>query len=453
MAPSVPGTNRWRTNTRGSSSSSTGAVRRESSSRRDARPTRTADKQDSDSESQKKGSPSRPKRQSKKAASQSKAQHVEQDDEGDDNGEEEDGDDVVSEDDPDEAERDLEENEGEVDEAGEKKITKDGELLGDRQYRCRSFKLPTRGDRIYMLSMDPARVLGFRDSYLFFLKNPQLIRVNTTIEERQWMIENGMLMANFKSKLIAVVTARSIFKSFGARIIKNGKSRVDDYYESNATDEDLLNESEGDGAFRTGDDHTGASSVNGRHQHAEDGALLRRKHTLVHEENMRHVTDLNWMYESAIAVRTLNAQLKELRKENPKFMDPHTNIEQVPTLLQPSRCEVQTAPQDVTKANSPGAGLDNPTTVSTPTATPTVLAVPRSIGPQVDLAVKVEIKAGAPPPPLIHDPNIWAAIPNDIRRILEDTEIMRMREDDKHQNLEKYPISILSGQYQATYPM
>ncbi|KAF9274478.1 hypothetical protein BGZ68_000643 [Mortierella alpina] len=336
---------------------------------------------------------------------------------------------------------DVEEIEGEIEEAGEAKITKDGELLGGREYKCRSFKMPTRGERVYMLSMDPARVLGFRDSYLFFLKNPQLVRVNTTVEERTWMIEKGMLMANFKSKLIAVVTARSIFKSFGHRIIKKGKNRIDDYYESLAAEDDPAEDSDDDATSRTDD---GRSQLNGTAEDKQGGFLGKRKHTLLQsEESARQVTDLNWLYESALAVRALNAQLQVLRKENPKFMDPHTNIEQIPASTQPTHCNVTAVPASATKASltQPSNGVISH-----------VLSIPRSIGPQVDAVVKVEIKGATPAPPVIQDPRIWAVIPEDIRKALEDADALKPK-DEENVDLTKYPLSILDGHFQAAFPV
>ncbi|KAF9897145.1 hypothetical protein BX616_006106 [Lobosporangium transversale] len=335
------------------------------------------------------------------------------------------------------AEEDPEENEGEIEEAGEAKITKDGELLGGREYKCRSFRMPNRGSRIYMLSMDPARVLGFRDSYLFFLRNPSLVRINTTVEERTWMIENGMLMANFKSKLIAVVTARSIFKMFGHRIIKRGRSKIDDYYESRAVEDDVGDESDEDMA---GDPD--GSQGSGTH---EDGTQGRRKHTLFHtDEPVRQVTDLNWMYESAMAVRSLNTQLRTLRQENPKFLDPHTNIEQIPAAKQPTRCEV--VPVLQSKKEAPSA------IQSENTLNQTVLSIPHSIGPQVDAVVKVEIKEGVPPPPIIQDPAVWAVIPEDIRKALEIAEATKPK-DEENEDLAKFPLSLMDGQYQAAFPI
>ncbi|KAF9897564.1 hypothetical protein BX616_005354, partial [Lobosporangium transversale] len=478
MAPSLPGTASRRSVTRGSSSSSTPSVKREGSVKREARSSRASSvkKQDSDSEGHE-SSPVPTKSRSRKASDRTGGHSVGEEsqeqnggDEGsdddeskkDDNDEESGANDSGGEENTDEPPADLEEIEGEIDEAGETKITKNGELLGGRQYRCRSFKLPDRGDRIYMLSMDPARVLGFRDSYLFFLRNPQLVRVNTTVEERQWMIENGMLMANFKSKLIAVVTARSIFKSFGARIIKGGRSRVDDYYESRAGENEAVDEFEGDGASRAGED-----LASGSHQSSSEviaGQSWGSKRKLMRDDSARVITDLNWQYESALAVRALNTRLKDLRKDNPKFLDPHTNVEQIPTLLQPNKCEVQvvswTAAEISDQLRQPSTAFIGPDEQSSAahtgvaTATRAILSAPHSIGPLVDTSVKVNIRAGVPPPPMIHDPSIWAVIPEDIRQALEDAEnTTGIFEDYGNEDLTKYPISILSGQYQASYPI
>ncbi|KAF8951704.1 PHD finger protein 10 [Haplosporangium bisporale] len=346
---------------------------------------------------------------------------------------------------------DGEENEGEVDEAGETKITKDGELLGGRQFKCRTFKVPDRGDRVYMLSMDPARVLGFRDSYLFFIKNPHLIRVITTAEERTWMIREGLLMANFKSKLIALVTARSIFKTFGHRIIKNGRSRVDDYYEA-AAEDDPMDSYDREASTQVEEGSVGTAG--------DDIGSSRRKRALDQfEETARPITGLNWMYESALTVRALNTQLKTQRKENPRFLDPHTNIEQIPAALQPTRCVVKVAPDTVDRKpvirrrpslNTEGS---NATEVAGPTPLVSkVAAVPRSIGPKIDTNVKIEIKASAPGPPIINDPRVWAAIPEDIRKAIEEAEASPA-EDEEDPDQFRFPISLMSGHYQSTYPV
>ena len=52
-----------------------------------------------------------------------------------------------------------------TDPAGERKVDAAGHLQGGRTYRVPTFTSPERSDpnRLYMLSIDVARVLGFRD--------------------------------------------------------------------------------------------------------------------------------------------------------------------------------------------------------------------------------------------------------------------------------------------------
>ncbi|KAG0050444.1 hypothetical protein BGZ83_004793 [Gryganskiella cystojenkinii] len=453
MAPSAPGSNGRRNSTRGSTRNTT-TVKKEinnstSSLKLDLHSNpETSDSDDRRSESllpvrtrgRGRGRGRPPRRAALVASSRSSklAQPVieselESDQESnDDEAEEDQGEDSASQ----KGKGGEEDNEGTLEESGEAKITKDGELLGGREFKCRSFKLPDRGNRVYMLSMDPARVLGFRDSYLFFLKNPQLVRVITTVDERQWMIENGILMANFKSKAIAVVTARSIFKLFGSKIIKGGRARVDDYFENSVEDGE-----DSDASSLTGSGNTAPGSTTGGH--TEEGtpvatSMKRKYRATAQEERTTHVTDLNWQYESAMAVRTLNSQLRDLRKENSKFLDPHTNTEHGPSFLQPSRCEVREVSK---RAKLLGSSKG-------------FVSIPSSIGPKTDETVRVEVRAAAPTPPYINDPSIWAVIPQEIQKSLQAAEQMRNEqapEDDE--DLTRYPISILSGQYQAAYPM
>lgn len=113
---------------------------------------------------------------------------------------------------------------------GEMKVDKNGNLQGGRDYRVRVFKIPTRGDRLYMLSTEPARCTGFRDSYLFFNKHMQLHKVVLEENEKYALIDAEVIPHSYKGRTIGVVTARSVFREFGARIIVGGKRIVDDYY-------------------------------------------------------------------------------------------------------------------------------------------------------------------------------------------------------------------------------
>lgn len=112
---------------------------------------------------------------------------------------------------------------------GETKVDKLGNLMGGRDYRCRIFTVHGRGDRMYMLSTEPARCVGFRDSYLFFTKHLKLHKIIVDDEEKRDMIEREIIPHSYKGRAIGIVTARSVFREFGARIIIGGRRIIDDY--------------------------------------------------------------------------------------------------------------------------------------------------------------------------------------------------------------------------------
>ena len=113
---------------------------------------------------------------------------------------------------------------------GETKVDKNGHLQGGREYRVRVFTIASKGQRLYMLSTEPARCTGFRDSYLFFQKHRQLCKVILSDDDKRDLIERNLLPHSYKGRTIGVVTARSVFREFGARIIIGGKKVADDYY-------------------------------------------------------------------------------------------------------------------------------------------------------------------------------------------------------------------------------
>ena len=59
---------------------------------------------------------------------------------------------------------------------GKEKIDELGYLQGDRKFRMKTFKLLGKGDRLYMISTEPARLVGFRDSYLLFKTHRTLFK-------------------------------------------------------------------------------------------------------------------------------------------------------------------------------------------------------------------------------------------------------------------------------------
>ena len=113
---------------------------------------------------------------------------------------------------------------------GETRIDKNGNLTEEREYRVRTFTLVGRGDRKYMLSTEPARCIGFRDSYLFFQKHKMLYKIIIDDEAKRDLIDRDIIPHSYKGRAIGVVTARSVFREFGAKIVVGGKKIVDDYY-------------------------------------------------------------------------------------------------------------------------------------------------------------------------------------------------------------------------------
>ncbi|KAI7867656.1 chromatin remodelling complex Rsc7/Swp82 subunit-domain-containing protein [Spinellus fusiger] len=166
--------------------------------------------------------------------------------------------------------------------------------------------------------MDPAKVLGYRDSYLFFHKNPRLKRVRITEEEKAWLVQQNMLVSWFKNRDVAVVTARSVFKYFGSKIIKKGKQHKDDYFENEKDKESAAEE-----------------------------AFVPRKpliaDTVISDlySTQTPVDQATWMHHTALAVRGFNAQLYARRADKPTFYDIHTNTFQVPCASQPTYCHFQ----------------------------------------------------------------------------------------------------------------
>lgn len=135
----------------------------------------------------------------------------------------------------------------ETDEFGEKKVMANGQLLGGRSYRCRTFLVPNRGDKLFMLATECARVLGYRDSYLLFNKNRSLYKIIASQPEKDDLVQQEILPFSYRSRQIAIVTARSMFRQFGSRVIENGRRVRDDYWETKArkqgfTEADLAGE-------------------------------------------------------------------------------------------------------------------------------------------------------------------------------------------------------------------
>ena len=244
---------------------------------------------------------------------------------------------------------------------GETKVDKMGRLQGDREYRVRVFTISGKSDRLYMLSTEPARCIGFRDSYLFFQKHRSLYKIILADEAKRDLIERNLIPHSYKGRAIGVVTARSVFREFGAQIIIGGKKITDDYQVAEAR---VRGDVEGelavpeDSAPSTGDTYDknryvawhGASSV--YHSGAPSVPLPSGK--VVDGKKKRVVvTGDNWMFEHAQAARlaniltsksvlahansSFNCKLTEMRRQNLEgSYDTHTNVMQYPKIMQPT---------------------------------------------------------------------------------------------------------------------
>lgn len=217
----------------------------------------------------------------------------------------------------------------EIDSLGEKKVNQFGVLADGREYRCRTFTVLGRGNRLYMLSTEPAHAMGYRDPYLFFLKHSSLYNVIISEEEKSDLVERNIIPKSYKRRAVGVVTARSIFREFGARIIVKGKHVVDDYWETlssksrsnfdttNSDDKVLLEGMEYDKNQHVA--WLGANSVY-QYQPEYESEIYRKKKKVT-------ITDENWMLEHARSASRYNSFLTIQRREKWAFgvYEPHTN--------------------------------------------------------------------------------------------------------------------------------
>lgn len=122
----------------------------------------------------------------------------------------------------------------EYDSEGEQKVNDMGYLQGGRVYKIKTFTLPGRGEKLFMLATECARTLQYRDSYLLFNKNRSLYKIIASPKEKEELVSHEVLPYSYRSRQIALVTARSMFRQFGSRVVKDGRRVRDDYWEAKA---------------------------------------------------------------------------------------------------------------------------------------------------------------------------------------------------------------------------
>lgn len=196
----------------------------------------------------------------------------------------------------------------------------------DREYRVPTFKLPTRDETLFMFSKDPAALLGFRDSFVFLKKNVKLLKVHIDNVEKGYLVDSNLLRSTFRTREISVVTARSVFKEFGHRIVKKGRKGRDDYYYTEEIDygEDEHSEEE-QPVKEVIEKPVPASSFLPQ-------VVTIGRNNLSHKPTAQDtiVTELNWMHNAAVSARQFNTSLFSYRRANPSNYDLLTNVYQIP---------------------------------------------------------------------------------------------------------------------------
>ncbi|WBW75377.1 RSC complex subunit Rsc7 [Schizosaccharomyces osmophilus] len=238
-------------------------------------------------------------------------------------------------------------NFGVVDPEGEKKVNELGYLNGGREYRCRTFTCLGRGNRLYMLSTEPARAMGYRDSYLLFLKHRSLHKIIVDDAEKWDLIERNIIPHSYKGRAVGIVAARSIFREFGAKIIVGGRRIVDDYWEGEFRARGFA---EGDLADPE-DKLPPPGMPYNRNQYVAWHGASAVYHTqpsfeaqlpsAVRKRKKDPPKDATWLFQHAKATSAYNNDLAEniARKQTTGFFEPHSNLLHVPQNSQPSRTE------------------------------------------------------------------------------------------------------------------
>lgn len=133
----------------------------------------------------------------------------------------------------------------EEDPKGEEKVDSKGNLLGGqysplppqlianlpssigREYKVWTLKSKDRNDpeRLYALSIDVARTVGFADSSFMLRRLPLLVKVSMTTSEKEQAVEAGRVSNSLKFRSVTMIPIRNVYKYLGAKIVK-GESLV-----------------------------------------------------------------------------------------------------------------------------------------------------------------------------------------------------------------------------------
>lgn len=211
------------------------------------------------------------------------------------------------------------------------KVDEFGRLKGGRQYRINTFTVLGQGERLYMVSTEPARLVGFRDSYLLFKTHHNLFKKVCTDAEKMDLIERHIIPNSYKGRSVNLVTARSIFREFGARILKDGKKVVDDFWEQKAIDN-------GDVAGEYADpSELFKYSLNAATAYSEANQPGSGTPPLAGSALVAYQSDPTWMYQMAYKTREYNSSLLSQRSQTfGGVRDVYTGLTFYPSGTQPT---------------------------------------------------------------------------------------------------------------------
>lgn len=216
---------------------------------------------------------------------------------------------------------------------GVAKIDENGFLQGDRRFRIKTFTLLGKGERQYMVSTEPARLVGFRDSYLLFKTHLSLFKKVCTHEEKMDLIQRHLIPTSYKGRSVNLVTARSIFREFGARMLVGGKKVEDDFWEQKAIDRgDVPGEyADPEEAAATMGPSYGTGDHNPYQAQVTGSALV------------NYQTDPTWMYQVSLQTLEFNQTLTEQRNQVwlRGVKDTYSGFNFYPQASQPTRARVE----------------------------------------------------------------------------------------------------------------
>ncbi|KAI5964704.1 NPL6 [Candida pseudojiufengensis] len=225
---------------------------------------------------------------------------------------------------------------------GKEKIDELGYLKGDREFRIKTFKILGQGDRLYMISTVPARIVGFRDSYLLFKTHRTLFKRVCDNNQKQDLINRGIIPNSYKGRAVNLVTARSIFREFGSKMIKEGKKVIDDFWEQRAIDNgDIPGEyADPDEIYKNKLSNVLGEGINSTNSGIGSGGNATPS---APAPIVNYKTDETWMYQIAQKTCEYNNKLLDLRLQVSQngFRDIFTNIVHFPTLTQPKKMKIK----------------------------------------------------------------------------------------------------------------